>query len=87
MKNKRKKASMNIRILLCVGILALCFSILIGRTAYLQFIRGGELRQLALEQQTKENEITPRRGTIFDSNGVTVDEAGFLVYNIKNMFV
>lgn len=69
MKNKRKKASMNIRILLCVGVLALCFSILIGRTAYLQFVRGGELRQLALEQQTKENEITPRRGTIFDSNG------------------
>ncbi|MBR6522993.1 MAG: PASTA domain-containing protein [Clostridia bacterium] len=69
MKKTRKKTSINIRILLSVGILAICFLILAGRTAYLQFVRGGELRQLALDQQTKENEITPRRGTIYDANG------------------
>ena len=69
MKKTRKKTGLNIRILLSVGILAVCFIILAGRTAYLQFVRGGELRQLALDQQTKENEITPRRGTIYDANG------------------
>ena len=69
MKNKRKKLSINSRILVSAAILGVCFLILIGRTAYIQFVRGGELRELALEQQTKENEITPRRGTIFDCNG------------------
>lgn len=69
MKKNRKKTNTSIRILLSVGILVVCFAILIGRTAYLQFVRGGELRQLALDQQTKENEITPRRGTIYDCNG------------------
>lgn len=69
MKKNHKKTNISIRILFSVGILVACFIILIGRTAYLQFIRGGELRQLALDQQTKENEITPRRGTIYDCNG------------------
>lgn len=69
MKKTRKKTNINIRILLSIGILVICFIVLAGRTAYLQFIRGGELRQLALDQQTKENEITPRRGTIYDCNG------------------
>ncbi len=69
MKKTRKKAGINIRILLSVGVLAICFVILAGRTAYLQFVRGSELRQLALDQQTKENEITPRRGTIYDCKG------------------
>lgn len=69
MKNKRKKLGINSRILVSAAIIGVCFLILIGRTAYIQFVRGGELRELALEQQTKENEITPRRGTIFDCNG------------------
>lgn len=69
MKKTRKKADMRIRILASVVVLTLCFSVLVFRTAYLQFVRGGELRQLALDQQTKENEITPRRGTIYDTNG------------------
>ncbi|MFA7636796.1 MAG: hypothetical protein WCX81_03435, partial [Monoglobales bacterium] len=69
MKKIRKKSNMNIRILLSVGVLVLCFTVLACRTAYLQFIRGNELRQLALDQQTKENEITPRRGTIYDRSG------------------
>ena len=69
MNKTRKKSNTSIRILLSVGVLVVCFLILAGRTAYLQFVRGGELRQLALDQQTKENEITPRRGTIYDCNG------------------
>jgi len=36
---------------------------------YLQFVCGNELKNMALEQQTKEKEITPRRGTIYDRNG------------------
>ncbi|MBR5587072.1 MAG: PASTA domain-containing protein [Clostridia bacterium] len=69
MKKTRKKANINIRILILTAFFSLLFMLLIGRTAYLQFVRGNELRQLALEQQTKENEITPRRGTIYDTNG------------------
>lgn len=69
MKKSRKKIGMNIRILISVGFACLCFLVLVGRTAYIQFVRGDELRQLALDQQTKESEITPRRGTIYDCNG------------------
>ena len=69
MKKTRKKAGIQTRMIASIVVLAVCFSVLTFRTAYLQFVRGGELRQLALDQQTKENEITPRRGTIYDTNG------------------
>ncbi len=69
MVKKRKKSTTNTRIFVSMAVLIVAFALLIGRTAYLQFIRGNELRSLALDQQTKENEITPRRGTIYDCNG------------------
>lgn len=42
------------------------------RIAWLQFVRGDELKQMALEQQSLDRAISPRRGTIYDATGQTV---------------
>ena len=39
------------------------------RIAWLQFVRGDELKQMALEQQSLDRAISPRRGTIYDVTG------------------
>ncbi len=66
---KRKKSKLSGRILGLTAVIAVVFVILVARLVHLQFIRGSELKELALEQQTKEKEINPRRGTIYDTNG------------------
>ena len=43
--------------------------ILAGRVAYLQLIRGKELRTAAFEQQTRDSLINANRGDITDRNG------------------
>ncbi|MDP4117896.1 MAG: penicillin-binding transpeptidase domain-containing protein [Bacillota bacterium] len=57
------------RMFFFIEIFLLAVLVLCGRLFYLQLIRGSELKSMALEQQTKEKEITPKRGTIFDRNG------------------
>ncbi len=57
------------RVILMTVITATLLTALGGRTAYLQFVRGQDLKQQALDQQTQEKEITPKRGTIYDRNG------------------
>ena len=52
-----------------VVIVSLAF---IARIAWLQFVMGDELKQMALEQQSLDRAINPRRGTIYDSTGKTV---------------
>ena len=42
------------------------------RIAWLQFVRGDELKRMALEQQSLDRAISPRRGTIYDATGQTV---------------
>ena len=44
----------------------------IGRIAWIQFVMGDELKQMALEQQSLDRVINPRRGTIYDATGETV---------------
>lgn len=69
MAKKAKGPRLSTRIIgftVCTG---LCFVLLLARVGYLQFVRGQELKTGALEQQTREREITPRRGTIYDTNG------------------
>ncbi len=56
------------RILGILGIVLLCFFLLIIRIAYLQIVRGEELTIAAREQQTIDNVITPERGKIYDRN-------------------
>ena len=69
MRSNRNKTKLTTRILAFTLIVALLFVVLLGRVGYLQFIKGGELSQMALDQQTKESEINPRRGSILDRNG------------------
>ena len=51
-----------------MGIVVLCFFLLIVRIAYLQIFRGEELTIAAREQQTVDSLITPERGRILDRN-------------------
>lgn len=64
--SRRKR--MKIWIIL-VFIVSLAF---IVRIAWLQFVRGDELKQMAYEQQSLDRAINPRRGTIYDATGKTV---------------
>lgn len=51
---------------------AIIFSILAIRTAWIQFVQGNELKDMAYTQQTLDRRINPRRGTIYDATGKTV---------------
>ena len=42
---------------------------LIGRIAYLQFVQGSYLKELAYNQQVINQIISPKRGSIYDSTG------------------
>ena len=48
------------------------FIALIVRVAWIEFVRGEELSQMAYLQQTLERKISPKRGTIYDATGKTV---------------
>ena len=43
--------------------------LLLGRIAYLQFVNGTYLKELAYNQQTINQIISPKRGSIYDSTG------------------
>lgn len=45
------------------------FTLLIGRLAHIQFIKGEELQAMAYKGQTLDRKINPKRGTIYDSTG------------------
>lgn len=42
--------------------------LLLGRTAFIQFVQGSELQRKAIEQQTRDRIINSKRGTIYDRN-------------------
>ena len=63
-----RKRRMKIMIVIVV-IIALLFS---GRIAWIQFIDGDRLKQMAYEQQSLDRAVNPRRGTIYDATGETV---------------
>ncbi len=53
-------------------VIILIFVLLIGRIGFLQFIQGNYLKELAYNQQTINQIISPKRGSIYDSNGKTL---------------
>ncbi len=53
-----------ISLYLVFGVLAL----LMVRLGYIQFVKGEEYSQMAIEQQTRDRVITSKRGTIYDRN-------------------
>ena len=50
-------------------VVILLFILLVGRIAYLQFIQGSYLKELAYKQQSINQIISPKRGSIYDSTG------------------
>lgn len=48
---------------------------LVGRIAYLQIFKGDYLKLLADELHMRERDIQPKRGTIYDRNGVPLAES------------
>ena len=50
-------------------------TLLIGRLGYIQLIEGKYLSTLAYEQQTLDRYINPKRGTIYDCNGITLAQS------------
>ena len=63
-KKRRMKWELIIAIILLI--------LLIGRLAFIQFVKGNELKYMAYKQQTLDRSINPKRGTIYDSTGNTV---------------
>lgn len=55
------------KVLLVFSFIILLF--LLGRIAYLQFVQGAELKEAAYKQQSTNQIISPKRGTIYDSTG------------------
>ncbi len=62
-----KKRMFGVLIILIILLLALIF-----RMFYWQVLRGEEMQARAYSQQTKNRMISPKRGTIYDTNGVVL---------------
>lgn len=50
-------------------VVILIFVLLIGRIGFLQFVQGSYLKELAYQQQSINQIISPKRGSIYDSTG------------------
>ena len=61
----RKRRMKNCLIVSIIILFALIF-----RVGWIQFVNGEELQTLAYEQQTLDRRINPKRGTIYDRNGI-----------------
>ena len=66
-KNVKSVKSKNL--LICMLILFIVLLLLILRLAYLQFIKGPELKEAANRQQATNRVISAKRGNIYDSTG------------------
>lgn len=70
--------------------LLILFFALICRMFYWQVVRAEEMQQKAYSQQTKNRIISPKRGTIYDTNGVvlarsvSVETISVTPKNVKN---
>ena len=73
-KSEEKHSEISRRKRLKIAMVAVCliFSVFIGRIAWIQFVDGDKLKQMAYEQQSLERAVNPRRGTIYDATGKTI---------------
>lgn len=80
----------NLRLCFIAGIVVLLFTVIIGRLAVLQFIRGKELSDKAYKQQVQTQILSPNRGTIYDAKGevlaqsIAVDTISLNPGKVKN---
>ncbi len=61
--NKIKK-----RMIIAFTVAIVLFIGLMGRLSYIMLVKGDEYKKMAIEQQTRDRLITPKRGTIYDRN-------------------
>ncbi len=57
------------RIIIIFAVIIALFLLLTVRISYIMLVKGQDYKKLALEQQTRDRLITPKRGTIYDRNG------------------
>ncbi len=57
------------RCLVMFAIIGVAFFLLGTRLVYWQFVRGAEMKEKAIAQQTRTSTVTANRGTIYDRNG------------------
>ena len=69
---KTSEISRRKRLIICLFIVFFILAIFIVRIGIIQFIDGDKLKQMALEQQSLDRSINPRRGIIYDSTGKTI---------------
>ena len=69
---KNSDMSRKRRLKVCIILVIVLAILFIMRIAWIQFIDGDKLKQMALEQQSLDREINPRRGTIYDATGKNV---------------
>ncbi|MBQ3415438.1 MAG: hypothetical protein IJH39_08880 [Clostridia bacterium] len=58
------------------------FTCLIGRIAFIQFVQGNRLKEMAYEQQTLDRTINPKRGTIYDATGKNILAVSSTVHTV-----
>ena len=68
-------SKMKKRSLVLFGLLIVVLGALIFRIGYWQIVRGNEMREAVLRQQTGEASITASRGTIYDRNQKVLAES------------
>ena len=71
-EGKNSDISRKRRLKVCLILVIILAVLFIVRIAWIQFIDGDKLKQMALEQQSLDREINPRRGTIYDATGKNV---------------
>ena len=68
MSMEKPKRKLQIRMLVVFVAFALVLGLLGVRLFFLQVVGGPELQREAVEQQTRDNEVASKRGTIYDRN-------------------
>lgn len=71
-EEKYSEISRRKRFKVCLIFVTIIFILFILRLAWLQFVDGDKLKQMAFEQQSLDRSINPRRGTIYDATGKTI---------------
>lgn len=67
LRNSRPKRYLSLSVLLLI-----VFILLLIKIAYVQFVQGSSLKELATKQQTTSRIISAKRGTIYDSTGTAL---------------
>ena len=66
------RTAINRKSVILLVIFCILFAAIAARLAYIQLIWNDELRQQAVQQWTRELGIYPKRGTIYDCNGLVL---------------